>query len=48
MKVGSFKIQNQTKKYRIPIGLVNASPGGAPAESFMSEKAIQSIPDRML
>ena len=30
--------------YRIPIGIVNSSLGGSPAESWMSEEALKSFP----
>lgn len=31
-------------RYRVPIGLINASLGGSPAEAWMSEEALQSFP----
>ena len=31
-------------KYHVPIGLINASLGGAPAEAFMSEGALRAFP----
>ncbi len=31
-------------KYHVPIGLINASLGGAPAESFISEGALRAFP----
>ena len=33
------------QKYHVPIGIVNASWGGVPIESMMSEKSLQSFPD---
>ena len=33
------------ERYKVPIGLINASLGGAPAESFMSEQALKEFPD---
>lgn len=33
--------------YKVPIGLLNASLGGAPAEAFMSEKALEAFPDHL-
>lgn len=33
------------KKYRIPIGIINASWGGIPIESMMSEESLQSFPN---
>lgn len=32
-------------KYKIPIGIINASLGGSPAEAWMSEEALKSFPD---
>ena len=32
------------KKYRVPIGLINASLGGSPAEGWLSEDAIKEFP----
>jgi sialate O-acetylesterase len=32
-------------KYRVPIGLINASLGGSPAESWMTEQALKSFPE---
>jgi len=32
------------KKYHVPIGLINASLGGSPAEAWISEKAIMNFP----
>jgi sialate O-acetylesterase len=32
-------------KYKVPIGLINASLGGSPAESWMSEEALKAFPD---
>lgn len=45
--VGYFYAQKLHKKYRVPIGLINASLGGAPIESFMSEEALKSFPEVM-
>ncbi|HYJ65761.1 MAG TPA: sialate O-acetylesterase, partial [Parafilimonas sp.] len=33
------------KKYHVPIGIINASWGGIPIESMMSEESLQSFPD---
>ncbi|WP_274652100.1 sialate O-acetylesterase [Paenibacillus humicola] len=38
--VGYFFAAKLYDKYRVPIGLINASLGGAPIESFMSEDAL--------
>ena len=32
------------EKYRVPIGLINASLGGSPAESWLSEDALKEFP----
>lgn len=33
------------EKYHVPIGIINASWGGIPIESMMSEESLQSFPD---
>ncbi len=33
------------QKYHVPIGIINASWGGVPIESMMSEESVQSFPD---
>ncbi len=33
------------KKYHVPIGLINASLGGSPAEAWISEEAVREFPD---
>ncbi len=33
------------KKYQIPIGLINASLGGSPAEAWISEDALKAFPE---
>ena len=33
------------EKYHVPIGLINASLGGSPIQSWMSEEALQTFPD---
>lgn len=33
------------EKFHIPIGLINASLGGSPAESWLSEEALKQFPD---
>jgi len=33
------------QKYHVPIGIINASWGGIPIESMMSEESLQSFPD---
>ncbi len=43
--VGYFFAKELYDKYKIPIGLINASLGGAPAEAFMSEEALKQFPN---
>jgi len=33
--------------YKVPIGLINASLGGSPAEAWMSEEALREFPDHL-
>ena len=33
------------EKYKIPIGLINATVGGSPAEAWMSESALKNFPE---
>ena len=33
------------EKYKVPIGLINASLGGSPAEAWMSEESLKAFPD---
>lgn len=42
--VGYFFAKTLFEKYRIPIGLINASVGGSPVEAWLSEEALQSFP----
>lgn len=32
-------------RYKVPVGLINASLGGSPAEAWMSEEALKQFPD---
>lgn len=32
-------------RYKIPVGIINASLGGSPAEAWMSEEALKAFPD---
>jgi sialate O-acetylesterase len=41
---GYFFARALYEKYRIPIGLINTSLGGSPAESWMSESALSAFP----
>ena len=43
--VAYFFAQNLYEKYHVPIGLINASLGGSPAEAWMSESALQTFPE---
>ncbi|TDF91823.1 sialate O-acetylesterase [Paenibacillus piri] len=42
---GYFYASKLFETYRVPVGLINASLGGAPVESFMSEDALSLFPD---
>lgn len=42
--VAYFFAQELYKKYKIPIGIINASLGGSPAEAWVSEEAIKNFP----
>ncbi len=41
---GYFFALKLFEKYRIPIGLINASLGGSPAEAWLSENALKEFP----
>lgn len=41
---GYFFAKNLYEKYRVPIGLINASVGGSSAEAWISEESIKSFP----
>jgi sialate O-acetylesterase len=43
--VAYFYAKELYEKYQIPIGLINASLGGSPAEAWMSEEALKEFPD---
>jgi sialate O-acetylesterase len=43
--VAYFFAKDLYEKYHIPIGLINSSMGGLPAESLISENAIKEFPD---
>jgi sialate O-acetylesterase len=43
--VAYFFAKELRAKYKVPIGLINASLGGAPAQAFMSEEALKAFPD---
>lgn len=42
--VGYFFAKALYEKYHIPIGLINASLGGSPAQAWMSENALKAFP----
>jgi len=42
--VAYFFARELYDKYRVPIGLINASLGGSPAEAWVSEEALKSFP----
>jgi sialate O-acetylesterase len=43
--VAYFFAQKIVEKYRVPIGLINASVGGTPIESWTSEEGLKAFPD---
>lgn len=43
--VGYFFAERLFEKYHVPIGLINASQGGSPAEAWLSEDALAGFPD---
>lgn len=42
--VGYFFAKSLYEKYHVPIGLINVSLGGSPAEAWLSEDALQEFP----
>ena len=42
--VGYFFAKNLFNKYHVPIGLINCSYGGTPAEAWMNEKTLSDFP----
>jgi sialate O-acetylesterase len=42
--VAYFFAKEIYEKYKVPIGLINASLGGSPAEAWMSEEALKKFP----
>ncbi|MDD5454227.1 MAG: sialate O-acetylesterase [Candidatus Ratteibacteria bacterium] len=42
---GYFFAKALYEKYRVPIGLIHASVGGSPAESWLSEDALKAFPE---
>jgi sialate O-acetylesterase len=43
--VGYFFAKELFEKYNVPIGLINASLGGSPAQAWMSEDALKAFPE---
>ncbi|MGL6161158.1 sialate O-acetylesterase [Microbulbifer sp.] len=43
--VAYFFAEETHKEQRVPIGLINASLGGSPAEAWLSEEALKSFPE---
>jgi sialate O-acetylesterase len=44
---GYFFAKALFEKYRVPIGLINASIGGSPAEAWLSEQALKEFPKHL-
>lgn len=45
--VGYFFARELHDRYRVPIGLINASLGGSPVEAWMSEQALAEFPHHL-
>lgn len=45
--VGYFFARELYNRYRIPVGLINASLGGSPVEAWMSEQALAEFPHHL-
>lgn len=45
--VGYFFARELYDKYKVPIGLINASLGGSPVEAWMSEDALKAFPHHL-
>ena len=43
--VGYFFAKNLYEKYKIPIGLINCSYGGTPAEAWINEEVLKEFPE---
>ena len=43
--VGYFFAKELYEKYHVPIGLINASLGGSPAQAWLSEDALKAFPE---
>jgi len=43
--VAYFFAKELNEKYKVPVGIINASVGGSPAEAWMSAEALKTFPD---
>ncbi len=43
--VGYFFAKALYQKYKVPVGIINASMGGSPAQAWMSEEALKAFPE---
>lgn len=43
--VGYFFARELFDRYRVPVGIINTSLGGSPAEAWISEEALKAFPD---
>jgi len=43
--VGYFFAKDLYEKYKVPVGLINASLGGAPAQAWMRKEALKEFPE---
>lgn len=43
--VSYFFARNIYEKYHVPVGIINASLGGSPAQAWLSESALKEFPD---
>lgn len=46
--VAYFFAKELNEKYKVPIGIINASVGGSPAEAWMSAKALKEFPNYLV
>lgn len=45
--IGFFFAKSLYEKYQIPVGLINTSVGGSPAEAWLSGNALKKFPDHL-
>ena len=45
--MGYFFAKELYEKHHVPIGLINASLGGSPAQAWLSEDALKAFPEYM-